>query len=147
MQPLMDGVRRLEQTAGDGTPDLEAVMRAYMRMVTAQPLVSRADHPRGAGPERADAGWSSSSGSRRRQRRRWSQCCGANANRKPVPASTPRFAAVSLLSSVSSRSSIADHQGPVLGFQPEGVDLDRFISHTAQLFREGVAARGALDVT
>ena len=37
VQPLIDRVQRLGQTAGDGAPGLEAVMRAYMRMVAANP--------------------------------------------------------------------------------------------------------------
>jgi hypothetical protein len=53
----------------------------------------------------------------------------------------PRFAAVSLLSLCVFPFVSLPITGPVLGFRPEGVELDRFISHTAQLFREGVAAR------
>lgn len=54
----------------------------------------------------------------------------------------PRFAAVSLLSLCVFPFVSLPITGPVLGFRPEGDDLDRFISHTTQLFRDGVAAHG-----
>ena len=54
----------------------------------------------------------------------------------------PQFAAVSLLSLCVFPFVSLPITGPVLGFRPEGEELDRFISHTAQLFREGVAAHG-----
>ena len=53
----------------------------------------------------------------------------------------PQFAAVALLSLCVFPFVSLPITGPVLGFRPDGDELDRFISHTAQLFREGVTAR------
>ena len=131
-----------EQTAGDGAPDLEAVMRAYMRMVAANPWFPGADHPGGAGPERADA----ERIHRAVRRPKTAPALVAVLRREREQGKLradldPRFAAVSLLSLCVFPFVSLPITGPVLGFRPEGVELDRFISHTAQLFREGVAAR------
>jgi hypothetical protein len=53
----------------------------------------------------------------------------------------PKLAAVSMLSLCVFPFVSLPITGPVLGFRPEGSELDRFISHTTRLFREGIAAR------
>jgi len=141
VQPLIDSVRQLEQTAGDGTPDLEAVMRAYMRMVAANPwfpaliireVLDQNGRMRGEFIERFAAKTAPALVAvLRREREQGRLRAGLD----------PRFAAVSLLSLCVFPFVSLPITGPVLGFRPEGVELDRFISHTAQLFREGVAAR------
>jgi TetR/AcrR family transcriptional regulator len=149
VQPLIDSVRRLEPAAGtgggagdgDGAPGLEAVMRAYMRMVAANPwfpaliireVLDQNGRMRGEFIERFAAKTAPALVAVLRREREQGKL------RVDLD---PRFAAVSLLSLCAFPFMSLPVTGPVLGFRPEGVELDRFISHTVQLFREGVAAR------
>ena len=137
VQPLIDSVRRLEQAAGDEAPGLEAVLRAYMRMVAANPwfpallireVLDQKGRMRGDFIERFAGKTAPELVTVLRREREQGRLRGDL---------DPRFAAVSRLSLCA-----LPITGPVLGFRPEGDELDRFISHTAQLFREGVAAHG-----
>ena len=145
VQPLIDSVRRLEPPAGTDAggeaPGLEAVMRAYMRMVAANPwfpaliireVLDQNGRMRGEFIERFAAKTAPALVAVLRREREQGKL------RADLD---PRFAAVSLLSLCAFPFMSLPITGPVLGFRPEGVELDRFISHTVQLFREGVAAR------
>jgi TetR/AcrR family transcriptional regulator len=140
VQPIIESVRRLADTAGAPAPRLEDVMRAYMRMVAANPwfpalvLQEARAHDgamRGEFIERF-AGRTAPAlvAVLRREREQ-------GLLRHDVD---PQFAAVSMLSLCVFPFVSLPITGPVLGFKPEGEALERFIAHTAQLFRAGVAA-------
>jgi AcrR family transcriptional regulator len=142
VQPLIDRVQQLEQGAGAAAPGLEAVMSAYMRMVAANPwfpaliiqeVLARNGRMRGEFIERFAARTAPALVAVLRREREQGKL------RVDLE---PRFAAVSLLSLCVFPFVSLPITGPVLGFRPEGDDLDRFISHTTQLFRDGVAAHG-----
>jgi AcrR family transcriptional regulator len=142
VQPLIDRVQQLEQGAGAEAPGLEAVMTAYMRMVAANPwfpaliiqeVLAQNGRMRGEFIERFAARTAPALVAVLRREREQGKLRGDL---------EPRFAAVSLLSLCVFPFVSLPITGPVLGFRPEGDDLDRFIRHTTQLFREGVAARG-----
>ena len=141
VQPLIESVQRLGQAAGDEAPGLEVVIREYMRMVAANPwfpaliiqeVLSQNGRMRGEFIERF-AGRTAPAlvAVLRREREQG----------KLRDDLDPQFAAVSLLSLCVFPFVSLPITGPVLGFRPDGAELDRFISHTAQLFREGIAAR------
>jgi len=141
VQPLIESVQRLGQAAGDEAPGLEAVIREYMRMVAANPwfpaliiqeVLSQNGRMRGEFIKRF-AGRTAPAlvAVLRREREQG----------KLRDDLDPQFAAVSLLSLCVFPFVSLPITGPVLGFRPDGAELDRFISHTAQLFREGIAAR------
>jgi TetR/AcrR family transcriptional regulator len=139
--PLIASVQQLGQSAGDEGPGLEQVMRAYMQMVAANPwfpslviqeVLAQNGRMRGEFIERF-AGRTAPAmvAVLRRERER-------GRLRRDID---PQFAAVSLLSLCVFPFVSLPVTGPVLGFRPEGEALDRFIAHTVQLFRDGVAAR------
>jgi TetR/AcrR family transcriptional regulator len=142
VQPLIDRVQQLEQGAGDEAPGLEAVMGAYMHMVAANPwfpaliiqeVLAQDGRMRGEFIERFAARTAPALVAvLRREREQGKLRDGVD----------PRFAAVSLLSLCVFPFVSLPVTGPVLGFRPEGDDLERFISHTTRLFRDGVAAHG-----
>ena len=141
VQPLIDSVRRLEQAAGDEAPGLEAVMRAYMRMVAANPWFPALLIQEVLDAERADAGRIHRA--IRGENGAGARCGAAARTRTGETARRPRSTVCrgSLLSlCVFPFVSLADH-GSGARLPPGRRELDRFISHTAQLFREGVAAR------
>jgi len=140
VQPLIDSVQRLGEVATDEPLDLEGVIRAYMHMVAANPwfpalilqeVLAQSGRMRGEFIERF-AGKTAPAlvAVLRREREQG----------KLRVDLEPRFAAVSLLSLCVFPFVSLPITGPVLGFRPEGAELDRFISHTAQLFRAGIAA-------
>lgn len=142
VQPLIDSVRRLEQGASDEPPGLEEVVRAYMRMVAANPwfpalilqeVLAQGGHMRDEFIDRFASRTAPALVAVLRRERE---------QRKLRSDLDPRFAAVSLLSLCVFPFVSLPITGPVLGFRPEGAELERFIRHTAQLFRTGVAAHG-----
>jgi TetR/AcrR family transcriptional regulator len=141
VQPLIDSVRQLGQSGGNDAPGLEAVMRAYMRMVAAnswfpaliiREVLDQNGRMRGEFIERFAGKMAPALVAVLRREREQGKL------RVDLD---PQFAAVSLLSLCVFPFVSLPITGPVLGFRPEGVELDRFISHTVRLFREGVAAR------
>ena len=118
VQPLIDSVRQLERAVGDDAPGLEAVMRAYMRMVAANPwfpaLIIREVLAQN-GPMRDEfierfAGKTAPAlvAVLRREREQGKLRVDLD----------PRFAAVSLLSLCVFPSVSLPITGPVLGFRP-----------------------------
>jgi AcrR family transcriptional regulator len=141
MQPLIDNVQRLGQASGDEAPGLEAVMRAYMRMIAANPwfpaliiqeVLAQNGRLRGEVIERFAGKTAPALVTVLWREREQGKLRGDI---------DPRFAAVSLLSLCVFPFVSLPITGPVLGFRPDGDELDRFISHTVQLFRAGVAVR------
>ncbi len=131
VQPLIDSVRRLGRPLATRRPDLEAVMRAYMRMVAANPwfpallireVLDQNGRMRGEFIERF-AGRTAPAlvAVLRREREQ------GKLRARPRSTVCRGLAAEPLRLSVLS----LPITGPVLGFRPEGDELDRFISHTA----------------
>jgi AcrR family transcriptional regulator len=140
-QPVLAAVQRMSD-ASSGPQDLEALIRAYMQMVAANPwfpsLILREvlaqDGPmRTQFIERFAARTAPALVAVLRRERE------QGALRDDLDA---RFAAVSLLGLCVFPFISLPVTGPVLGFRPEGDELDRFIEHTAHLFRRGVASGG-----
>jgi TetR/AcrR family transcriptional regulator len=137
-QPVLAAVERMSD-AGSGPPDLEALIRAYMQMVAANPwfpaLVLREVLAQD-GPMRTQfierfatrAAPGLVAVLHREREQGWL--------RDDVDA---RFAAVSLLGLCVFPFISLPVTGPVLGFRPVGAELDRFIEHTARMFRRGIA--------
>jgi AcrR family transcriptional regulator len=136
-QPVLAAVQRMSDASG-GPPDLEALIRAYMQMVAANPwfpaLILREVLAQD-GPMRAQfierfavRAAPALVAVLRRERQQ-------GALRDDLDA---RFAAVSLMGMCVFPFISLPVTGPVLGFRPEGAELDRFIEHTARLFRQGV---------
>jgi AcrR family transcriptional regulator len=145
VQPFIEDVERLTSGEGAETPDLEALIRAYMTMVAENPwfpmLLVREAFARG-GPLRTEfverfAGRVAPALAvvLRREREQG----------RVRPDVDPTSAAVSLLGLCVFPFLSLPITGPLLGFRPEGDELHRFIRHTAQLFREGVATRPDRD--
>lgn len=139
--PLVAAVQRLGQAAGNAGPGLDEVMRAYMRMVAANPwfpalviqeVLAQNGHMRGEFIERFAGRMAPALVAVLRRER------DQGALRRDID---PQFAAVSLLSLCVFPFASLPVTGPVLGFRPEGEALDRFIEHTVQLFRDGCAVR------
>lgn len=139
--PLVASVQQLGQTMGNAGPGLEQVMRAYMRMVAANPwfpalviqeVLAQSGHMRGEFIERFAGRMAPALVAVLRRER------DQGTLRREID---PQFAAVSLLSLCVFPFASLAVTGPVLGFRPEGEALDRFIEHTVQLFRVGCAAR------
>ena len=142
--PLVEQVQRLGQGgsgSGAESPTLEDVIRTYMRMIAANPwfpalllqeVLGQNGRMRDQFIERfAGRAAPTLAAAIRREREEGTL-------RDDVE---PRFAAVSLLSLCVFPFVSLPITGPVLGFRPEGSELDRFIDHTARLFRAGIAAR------
>jgi TetR/AcrR family transcriptional regulator len=136
-QPVLAAVQRMSDASG-GPQDLEALIRAYMQMVAANPwfpaLILREvlaqDGPmRAQFIERFAARAAPALVAVLRRERQ------QGALRDDIDA---RFAAVSLMGMCVFPFISLPVTGPVLGFRPEGAELDRFIEHTARLFRHGV---------
>jgi AcrR family transcriptional regulator len=141
VQPLVESVQRMGESASDGAPGIEHVMRAYMQMVAANPwfpalviqeVLAQKGHMRGDFIERFAGRTAPALVAVLRREREQGKL------RHDVD---PQFAAVSMLSLCVFPFASLPVTGPVLGFRPEGEALDRFIEHTARLFRDGIAAR------
>ncbi len=141
VQPLVESVGRMAQATGTAEPQLEDVMRAYMGMVAANPwfpaliiqeVLGQSGHMRGEFIERFAGRMAPALVLVLRREREQGRL------RHDVD---PQFAAVSMLSLCVFPFVSLPITGPVLGFKPEGETLERFINHTAQLFRTGVAVR------
>jgi TetR/AcrR family transcriptional regulator len=141
VQPMIETVQQLGQGAGDATQGLEGVIRAYMGMIAANPwfpalviqeVLAQDGRMRDDFIEQY-AGRAAPALVAVLRRERDQGKLRADLD--------PRFAAVSLLSLCVFPFVSLPITGPVLGFRPEGDELERFISHTAQLFREGITAR------
>jgi AcrR family transcriptional regulator len=137
-QPVLAAVQRMGD-ANSGPPDLEALIRAYMQMVAANPwfpaLILREVLAQD-GPMRTQFIERFATRTApalvtvlRREREQGTLRADLDA----------RHAAVSLLGLCVFPFISLPVTGPVLGFRPEGDELDRFIEHTARLFRHGVA--------
>jgi len=141
VRPLIENVQRLGSGSSHELPDLEAVIGAYMRMVAANPwfpalIIQEVLSRNGRMREQFIEQFASRTAPalvavlhREREQGRL---------RADVD---PKSAAVSMLSLCVFPFVSLPIPGPVLGFRPEGSELDRFISHTTRLFREGIAAR------
>jgi AcrR family transcriptional regulator len=141
VQPLIEDVQRLGRGPGNEVPDLEAVMGAYMRMVAANPwfpalIIQEVLSQNGRMREQFIEQFAS----------RTAPALVAVLHREREEGKLradvdPKLAAVSMLSLCVFPFVSLPITGPVLGFRPEGSELDRFISHTTRLFRAGIAAR------
>lgn len=139
--PLVEQVQQLGQ-GGPGTesPALEAVIGTYMRMIAANPwfpalllqeVLGQSGRMRAEFIERfAGRAAPTLAAAIRRER-------DAGRLRHDID---PRFATVSLLSLCVFPFVSLPITAPVLGFRPEGPELERFIRHTAGLFCAGIAA-------
>jgi TetR/AcrR family transcriptional regulator len=141
VQPLVEAVQRLGAASAATESGLEDVMRAYMRMVAANPwfpaliiqeVLAQNGHLRGEFIERFAS--------------RVAPALVALLHRERAQGKLrhdvdPQFAAVSLLSLCVFPFASLPVTGPVLGFRPAGEALERFIDHTLRLFREGSATR------
>ena len=145
VQPFIEDVQRLASGEDAETTDLEALIRAYITMVADNPwfpmlLVREAFAQEG--PMRTELV----------ERFAWriAPALAAVLHRERAqgrlrPDLDLTSAAVSLLGLCVFPFLSLPITGPLLGFRPDGDDLQRFIRHTAQLFREGVAARPEKD--
>jgi len=140
--PLLEQVQRLGQ-GGSGTPapTLEDVIGAYMRMVAANPWFPALLLQEVLGQNgRMRAQFIERFAGRAAPALAAAIRCEREEGRLRADVE-PRFAAVSLLSLCVFPFVSLPITGPVLGFRPEGPELDRFIRHTARLFRAGIEAR------
>lgn len=141
MRPLIATVAQLGEASRREAPSLEGLIRTYMSMIAANPwfpalmlqeVLSQQGRMRAQFIERYAGRMAPALVIVLRRERELGRL------RADLD---PQFAAVSLLGLCVFPFVSLPLTGPVLGFRPEGADLDRFIEHTARLFRAGADAR------